>query len=727
GSSIIFRQVYATGSNNDTPVRYSFLELYNKSGHSIPLGGKSLQYAKGEKTEYIPYPFPEDAVIPGHSSYLIRCAEAVNPKGDAYLDACEAFSLNLFDMDIPSLSLSSKATRLILADTVKSVSASSVRALYENAHVLACFSACSEDSDTDFPAVSRSLDKRTAIRRTDDLSGWEAVDYAHLPCDVITAYTPSASSGQNTEIPISNICVQFSVPGGRYDKTVEVELSTMPGYEIVYTFEHFTSPKRFDAYKKPLKIKDTTVSTYGFTAELLMDKYGTDVKPRSVDTPSGMVLKACAFDGENYGPVCTQTYFVLPDMAHYDDIPILNFTVNPYDFTGDRGIYSIVSDNIFAERKKLDGYLEIYDEKTGNPEPRYVQLAMSGNGSLAFKQKSMRVYIREEDTPESAGTLYYDLFAGDAVDKNGEPITTIKTFLMRNSGNDAGCSHLRDTFMQHISASLNVDIQAYRPAMVFFNGEFWGMYNLRERYDTAYFVNHYGVDEQNLVMLESPSPLLTGNNSSPYTVNEGLPGDDRDFMEIMSFSATHKKMTDEDVAWVEERMDLDNFTDFFLANLYLCNTDWPGNNIKVWRNKNPDDPSGLDTRWRWVLSDMDFGVGYGTDASQNMFAHALTEDSYCGRLMKHLLTNKTFSQRFIDRAIYICNELYQPETVLPVLTQMKERIEPYIERNFLRWRGDGGSMERFERHIGKITTFMNDRGAVFARGLKSATGTYVRT
>ena len=345
---------------------------------------------------------------------------------------------------------------------------------------------------------------------------------------------------------------------------------------------------------------------------------------------------------------------------------------------------------------------------------------MNGNGSLGFCQKSMRVYLREKTTAENGGTMAYDIFQGYARDADGVPIDSYKTLLLRNSGNDASCAHFRDALMQRISADVNACIQAYRPVYLFINGEFWGLYNIRERYDASYFHTHYGVEPENLVMLESISPLLTGSWNTKYALNEGEPGDEEDFYALVDYVAEHDMKEPEAFAWVEERMDLDNFADFFLASCYLANTDWPGNNIKVWRNKNPVDPSGLDTRWRWVLSDMDFGVGHSTTASQPMFDHALTEDTVCGKLMVRLLKNPDYRMRFAERGIELCNTIYDSSLTVAEAEHMADAIAPYIENNFLRWRGDGGSMERWEDHVSSIYSFLKARSSNFCGQLDRA-------
>ncbi len=725
GYPVIFRSVYAAGENNDTPVRFSYIELYNTSAKTVDLSGRAIQYAKGDNEKYKVFPLPDGAEIAGNSSYLIRCAAAVGELGETYLDACEVFSVSHYDADFPTLVLSPKRCRLILTDNTVRISQSQIG----EGHALAYFGACADTvtaAQFPYPINVRGISKTTAARRSADLLSWETVDFEKQDCYTVTAYTPSSSKGANTDIPLSGVTVRFSQEGGRYSDTVGVTLSAPEGYDIVFTTDPAADVRGFDTYSgAEIRIKDTTAEQYGYTAGLLMEKYGTGVKPRTLPTIAARVLRACVTNGKQYGPITTHTYFVIPDMAKYSDMLILNITLDPDDFTGRDGIYAKVTDNIFAPRERCDGFMEIFETNGTIPERRYVQLAMNGNGSLAFGQKSMRVSVREEKTPLNGGTITYDLFDGAAVDENGDIIDAYKTFVLRNSGNDASCAHFRDALMQEICGPINAAIQAYRPSLLFINGEFWGIYNLRERYSGDYFYQHYGLLPENLVMLETISPLLTDSWNTKYALNEGVPGDEQDFYALVDYVAEHDMKDEEAFAWVESRMDLDNFTDFFIASCYLANTDWPGNNIKVWRNKNPVDPSGLDTRWRWVMSDMDFGIGHSTSAREQMFTHALTDGTVCGKLMNRLLRNVKFRLKFADRATELCNTVFDPERTVPMMYEYVDRLERHIEMNFKRWRGDNGSMESWKKHVKSIRTFLEKRTAPFISEMEKCLGVVI--
>jgi len=724
GYPIVFSQVYAAGENNDTPVRYSFIELTNTGDEELSLAGMTLQYAPGDRGMYIAYPFAKDAVIGAGEHFLIRCAPA-RKEGEAYLDSCEKFSLTAYDWDLPDLVLSNKNIRLMLCDG-KNVLDNSAENLWKTAKVKAYFGAKSEGQSSTLPVMSAAMTKNTVIRRNADHQ-WEALNYNTLDCRSISEYTPVSRSGRNDTIPLGGVDVLFSVPGGKYKETQTITLETLPGYDIYYTTDCAADVTQWTKYTGPFTVKENTDFPGPLTTQVDSMISSSHSAMPTEPTLRGTVVRACVFDGENYGDIQHETYFISPKIANFRDIFLINITVDVDAFAGSAGIYTTVSKDIFAERGRCNGYMELME---GNGTPvgeHYVQLAMNGNGSLGFRQKSMRVYVRETETVEDGATLYYDLFDGHAVNSDGEAIDEYKRFLLRNSGNDCSQAHLRDGLMQRLSASLDLGSQAYRPTLLFLNGEFWGIYNIRERYCAEYFESHYGVDPDNVVMLEAVSPLLTGSWNTAYEVNEGNPGDEKDFHDLVTFIENNDMRDNENFAYVESKMDTYNYLDYFIASVFLANTDWPGNNIKVWRNKNPADESGMDTRWRWVLLDMDFGVGLSTSAGQGMLAHAINDNTVCGRIMNRLLRNTTYKMQFIDRCLELMDTVFDKQKTMDTAEQMIAGIDYYIDLNFQRWPGDGGSMSNWDKQTYKIEEFLTKRKDHMLTQLENIMGEAIHT
>jgi hypothetical protein len=129
-------------------------------------------------------------------------------------------------------------------------------------------------------------------------------------------------------------------------------------------------------------------------------------------------------------------------------------------------------------------------------------------------------------------------------------------------------------------------------------------------------------------------------------------------------------------------MDIGNYIDYQISEIYLNNYDWPGSNIQYWQSPK------VDNRWRWLFFDLDFGWG---DANYNMLEHATREGDtlwptpdWSTFLLRNLLKNEGFRTQFIDRFAELLNTLFQPDTLTGIIQQFTGQYEPemgsYINR-----------------------------------------------
>ncbi len=146
----------------------------------------------------------------------------------------------------------------------------------------------------------------------------------------------------------------------------------------------------------------------------------------------------------------------------------------------------------------------------------------------------------------------------------------------------------RDAFAQELVKGTDLKTQAYQPTITFVNGEYWGILNLRERYDKYYFKNLYDIGETQLDLLEDDLTPAEGdavhyNNMATYLTNNSL-----------AIQANFD--------YIKTQMDVDNMRDYYIANIYYDNVDWPGWNTVFWRKKTaayvPNALYGQDGRWR---------------------------------------------------------------------------------------------------------------------------------
>ena len=199
-----------------------------------------------------------------------------------------------------------------------------------------------------------------------------------------------------------------------------------------------------------------------------------------------------------------------------------------------------------------------------------VGVRVHGNATRALRMKSLRLYARSSF---GASSFAYPIFLDQS-------LAAYYRLILRNSGNDFGYAMFRDAAIQAIVAPLGFDTQAYRPAALFINGEFWGIHNIRERFDKYYLGEVYGVDRDNIDLLED------------YGVVEE--GDNLHYVALLNFIRSNGAAGEVQYRHIETQMDVNNYADYQISQIFARNTDWPGNNIAYWRLRTnayqPGDP-----------------------------------------------------------------------------------------------------------------------------------------
>ena len=263
-----------------------------------------------------------------------------------------------------------------------------------------------------------------------------------------------------------------------------------------------------------------------------------------------------------------------------------------------------------------------------------------GGWSRDHPQKSLSIFARSR---YGAGEIDYQLFPD-------KPITGFESIVLRNSGNDWLSTLFRDGMMQGLLQDTDVDTQAYRPAVVFLNGVYWGILNIREKISEHFLAANRGVDPDNLDLLEFDGSVIHGDNAH--------------YRAMMDYIARHNIHLPATLDSIRTMMDIDNFLDYQIAQIYFDNTDWPGNNIKYWRPRTPDG------RWKWIVFDTDFGFGLWDPARYRFDTLEFAMEGngpgwpnppWSTYLLRKFLFNGSFRNEFINRFADHLNATFHPD------------------------------------------------------------------
>ena len=409
--------------------------------------------------------------------------------------------------------------------------------------------------------------------------------------------------------------------------------------------------------------------------------------PAPVAKANTLRVRAFADDGVASFPL-TASYFVGPEVAGRYTLPVLSVVTEQENFFGhDDGIYvggagydgsNYNTAHYFRRGREWERpvHVELFAEDGSTALAQDAGARIHGGLTRRWAVKSLRFYARRD-------------YGDNTFDARLFPTQSdaeYKRFIIRNSGNDHNDSFFRDAFMQRLVGHMRFDTQAYQPTIVFINGEYWGIQNMRERYDRHYLARTYGVDPDNVDILELNRRVKYGSASH--------------YNNMLQYIDTHGVVDAERFEQVRQWMDTDNFVDYNVAHIFLNNWDWPGNNIEYWRLRTDryveGAPYGHDGRWRWMLYDTDFGFWLYHAArdrpDHDMMAFATRPDGpgwpnppWSTFLLRRLLENEVFRHQFINRFADQLNTAFRSERALALIDEMQAVIAPEIEEHIERW------------------------------------------
>jgi hypothetical protein len=482
----------------------------------------------------------------------------------------------------------------------------------------------------------------------------------------------------------------FAVTEGFYDAPVETALeSSHPGDLVYYTLDG-SEPK---------------VSTSAIAdGPMLLDRTS--------------VLRAISIGADgSQSESATGTYFIGVDHT----LPVISIAAEPGEFEFRNGALYGFGDSLFSrtgriignfpwsnsnawKEREIDANIEMYEDDKSEAFNEVLGLKIFGGyGSRGYAQKSFAVFARAR---RGTGRIQHQLFP----DKE---ITSFESFVLRNSGNDNQSTHLtvprseirafstpasygsyfvnsnftlfRDAMLTSLSRDIGLDTQGYRPSVVYINGDYWGIYNIREKLSEHYVESNHGVPENQVDVIEGYGSANAGSASEYTKMRNYISGRN------MSDPANYQFVED-------NYLHIDNFIDYHLSVIFFQNFDI--GNIKCWR---PRIDGG---KFRWIVYDQDYGFNLWKpevylpamkrDFSdyENMFdfytnaagsGTGWPNDGGRTVLLRKMLDNDTFKSRFILRCADLLNSTFSTDYVTTRIDTMAAPIRDEIPEHLARW------------------------------------------
>ena len=313
------------------------------------------------------------------------------------------------------------------------------------------------------------------------------------------------------------------------------------------------------------------------------------------------------------------------------------------------------------------------------------EMAVAGAGTRYSPQKSVKCYAKNRFGKKNFKGSFW---------RDKPEVTKVKSFVLRNGGNNSNSYRIIDAAIQKFFGTNleEIDWQAYEPVIVYINGTYKGIYGFRERSNEDYVTSNYDIDEDD-VEIATAKNYWNGNvKDTPY------------------FNAFHALYHKADVTYEElcEEMDIENFLNAFIAECYTNNTDYPNNNVSIWKD------TANQTKWKWILKDLDlfmlnepswnmFNYMLGTDDTQAP-EYELSQSKKSTRILyERMMSFPEFRNRFIAAYATYLGDFLRPDICVPIVREMDDEILDEIDPTIAAY----DDMDRLKKHKTFIGQFCN--------------------
>ena len=345
--------------------------------------------------------------------------------------------------------------------------------------------------------------------------------------------------------------------------------------------------------------------------------------------------------------------------------------------------------------KEIPIFVELIEEHASNPAfSEYAGLEIFGSYSRMHEKKSVAITFRKK---YGQNKLYYRLFP------KFSNLNSFKSIILRNFGNNFGNDYIRDRLAGSISNGLNVDYQHGRFVIVYYNGVYFGIHDMRERANEYYFETHYGISHKKIDLLKANNSISAGSAD--------------DYISLINWLETNNLDDDKNYTYLASLIDIDNFINYMQIELFINNRDWPGNNLKKWRQSDPKSP------WRWFIYDCDQAFGSsGGAATNNVFEYATSKNGTNWAnapkhtfLFRSLLKNKIFRNAFINRMTTLLQMNFEKTRIIAQIDSMMSNIKYEIPRDQKKWSLRASHMDN---QLEEIKDFVKHRQAIILSQLQ---------
>ena len=447
----------------------------------------------------------------------------------------------------------------------------------------------------------------------------------------------------------------FNIDGGYVESGTEIKLSTNDNSEIYYTTNGSFPNSNSTKYTKPIKIDKTTV------------------------------IKAISYkDGYLESSIISRTFKT--DRKH--DIAYVSISSSYDNLFGGAGLLTNWTSN--AEKKVS---FEFYDENGKLGTSFLANAKLSGMDSRKEPQKSISIYLRKR---YGQSFVNYPFFPEN-------DYTMYSSFVLRNAGEDPKGVRIMDAAISRIiDKEMDIDKQAYRPVVVYLNGSYYGIYNMREKLNGDYVESKFGIDNDSVNVIKYSTP--TNGSASSYN-------------SLVSYINSHSMSNKDNYEYVKKQLDVEELANYMIVESFFGNTDL--GNIRYWKAKE-------NGKWRFMLYDMDWSLwNMGLDMGYPIKSGRIPAATYLSsaiNITRKLYQNSEFKDMYLTNLAKYLKSTFKPDRMKKIVDELAKEIENEMTYHIKRWGSSYArlsSMNRWKNNLSNFKSTLTTRYNRVVSNLKS--------
>jgi len=431
------------------------------------------------------------------------------------------------------------------------------------------------------------------------------------------------------------------------EKNTKISLNTDDDSVIYYTTDGSFPTNKSIKYKDEINITNTTV------------------------------IKAISYKkGYIESDIVSRTYIV----GRKHDLPIVSISTNEKDLN------NLLINYSYEQEKKIN--FEYY-ESNGKLGVSFVGgTKLTGMDSRKRDQKSMAIYLRKEYGLQE---VTYPFF-------KDSDVMTYSSFTLRNSGEDPYAIRIQDTVLTYaLKGQMDIDMQDYRAVVVYLNGKYYGLYNMREKLNGDYLKSNYNLEKGQFDLIKYT------------TANEGTT---KNYEKILNYIRTHNVKDPKIYEYIKSQIDVQELCNYLIVESYYGNTDQ--GNIRYWKSNNG--------KWRFMLYDLDWSL-WNTNLSMNYTIKntkppAVTYVYSVYDISRRLYQNSEFKDLYLKTLAYHLENTFIPTRMNKIVDELSQEIKKEMPYHIERWPSMHTSMNQWNKNIESFKNKLTNRYNYVIKNIK---------